>query len=140
MMQRKFKRSFDSLPHILAFTDEFFRDLSADPSLRYIVDLAIDELFSNMVKYNAHSKADIGLEFSRTENAVAVTLTDYETEPFDITKARPVDINQPVEERAIGGLGIHLVHQLVDSLEFDHRDGVSKIVFTKSQRNQECLK
>ena len=131
-MQRMFKRSFDSLSEIIDFTDGFFSDEPADPATRYAVDLAIDELFSNMVKYNSHSPAEIGVTFARAGNVVSVTLTDYESEPFDITRARPVDINVPAQKRAIGGLGIHLVHQMVDSLKFDHSAGVSRIVFTKN--------
>lgn len=135
-MQRMFKRSFDSLTGILEFTDEFFGAEPANPETRYAVDLAIDELFSNMVKYNSRSPAEIGISFSRNETAVSVTLTDYESEPFDITRARPVDINLSAEERAIGGLGIHLVHKMVDSLLFSHTAGVSTIVFTKGTGNQ----
>jgi anti-sigma regulatory factor (Ser/Thr protein kinase) len=131
-MQRMFKRSFDSLAEILAFTDEFFEQQPADPATRYAVDLAIDELFSNMVKYNSHSPADIGIAFARNGATVAVTLTDFESTPFDITKARPVDITLPAQDRAIGGLGIHLVHRLVNSLRFNHSAGVSTIEFTKT--------
>jgi len=131
-MQRTFKRSFDSLAAILEFTDEFFRQQPVDPATRYTVDLAIDEIFSNMVKYNSHSPADIGVAFALDGATVSVTLIDYDSKPFDITKARPVDISLPAEERAIGGLGIHLVHRMVDSLRFDHTAGVSTIEFTKT--------
>lgn len=130
-MERNFARSFDSLTGILEFTNEVFADEPEDDGLRYTVDLAIDELFTNMVKYNANSPADIGLAFSRIDGGIAVTLTDFETKPFDITQASPVDINLSVEERKIGGLGIHLVRQMVDSLEFSHVDGTSTIRFTK---------
>jgi anti-sigma regulatory factor (Ser/Thr protein kinase) len=135
-MQRMFKRSFDSLAEILVFTNEFFGSLPADPATRYAIDLAIDELFSNMVKYNSHSPADIGVAFARNGATVSVTLIDYESEPFDITKARPVDINLPAQDRAIGGLGIHLVHQMVDTLRFEHSAGVSTIEFTKTTGKQ----
>jgi serine/threonine-protein kinase RsbW/sigma-B regulation protein RsbU (phosphoserine phosphatase) len=130
-MKQKFPRSFDSLAGILEFTDDFFADLRVEPGVRYAVDLAIDEIFTNMVKYNAKSPADIGLEFAIGDDDISVTLVDYQSEYFDITKARPVDITLPAADRAIGGLGIHLVHQMVDSLEYNHNDGVSMIVFTK---------
>ena len=83
-----------------------------------------------MVKYNANSPASIGLEFAQKETTIAVTVIDYESEYFDITEARPVDISLPAEKRAVGGLGIHLVHQMVDSLHYEYEAGVSKVVFT----------
>jgi serine/threonine-protein kinase RsbW len=132
-MRRNFSRSFNSLADILGFTNEFFGATVIEPSIRYVVDLAIDELFTNMVKYNANSSADIGVSFAQTDTVITVTLIDYESGYFDITKARAVDINVPAEERAIGGLGLHLVHQMVDSLQYDYDAGVSTIVFTKNK-------
>lgn len=130
-MHQKFNRSFDSLSAILACTDEFFQTRPIDPSARYTVDLAIDELFSNMVKYNAHSPSLIGLSLALSEQTITVTLSDYQSEPFDITQPRPVDISLSVQDRPIGGLGIHLVKEMVDSLDYDYRDGCSTITFTK---------
>jgi len=137
-MHQKFFRSFDSLEPILAFTDQFFATRPINPAARYTVDLAIDELFSNMVKYNAHSPSLIGLGFAWNEEQVTVTLSDYLSEPFDITQPRPVDITLSAEERPIGGLGIHLVKQMVDSLEYHHKDGCSTIIFTKLTGNDDA--
>jgi anti-sigma regulatory factor (Ser/Thr protein kinase) len=137
-MHQKFARSFESLQSILAFTDEFFANLNIDPAARYIVDLAIDELFSNMVKYNARSPSMIGLDFAFEGEEVTVTLSDYQSEFFDITQPRPVDITLSAEERPIGGLGIHLVKEMVDSLHYQHKDGCSTIVFTKLTRKNDA--
>ncbi|MDH3401897.1 MAG: ATP-binding protein [Chromatiales bacterium] len=130
-MHQKFDRCFDSLSAILACTDEFFQTRPIDPSARYTVDLAIDELFSNMVKYNAHSPSPIGLSLALSEQIITVTLSDYQSEPFDITQRRPVDVTLSVQDRPIGGLGIHLVKEMVDSLDYDYSDGCSTITFTK---------
>ncbi len=137
-MHQKFSRSFDSLEPILAFTDAFFANREIDPAARYTVDLAIDELFSNMVKYNAHSPSLIGLEFAFKGEEVTVTLSDYQSESFDITQPRPVDITLSADERPIGGLGIHLVKEMVDSLHYHHQDGCSTIVFTKLTRKNDA--
>lgn len=131
-MQRKFERSFDSLDQIVSFTDEALNGTSLPPGVRYAIDVAIDELFTNMVKYNGRSPARIGLGFGVQRGRVSVTLIDYQSNPFDITQPRPVDIDQAAEERPIGGLGIHLVQQMVDSLEYHFEGGVSTIKFTKS--------
>ena len=51
-MERKFGRSFDEITNIVSFTDEFFAANDIDASLRYIVDLCVEELFVNMVTYD----------------------------------------------------------------------------------------
>ena len=44
-----------------------------------------------------------------------MTLTDYDVDRFDVTKAPDVDIELPIEQRKPGGLGLHLIRRLVDS-------------------------
>ena len=132
--KRFFKRSLDSLEEIFNFTEEFFVSRGIDISLRYSVDLAIDELFTNMVKHNPDEPKDIAIEFDRVENGLSVAITDHERPPFDITQEAPdVDIDQPAEQRKEGGLGIHLVKEMVDTIDYEYKDGVATITFTKKQ-------
>ena len=74
------------------------------------------------------------------EGGVEVTLTDYDVEPFDVTKAPDVDIDLPVEQRKPGGLGLHLIRRLVDSIEYRYspEDRQSRITFRKTQKGREA--
>jgi len=49
---------------------------------------------------------------------VGEKLLEREAEPFDPTRAPEVDVSLPLERRRPGGLGIHLVRKVVDSLEY----------------------
>jgi anti-sigma regulatory factor (Ser/Thr protein kinase) len=130
--KRFFKRTLDSLEEIFGFTGSFFISRGIDTTLRYSVDLAIDELFTNMVKHNPDEPNDIAIEFLRVENGLSVIMTDHERPPFDITREAPeVDIDQPAELRNEGGLGIHLVKEMVDTIDYDYKDGIATITFTK---------
>ena len=116
----RFARSFDSLPAIFGFTAEAFARAGVDPGLRQDVDFALEELFTNMVKYSAASEADVRIELTPIEGGVEVTLTDYDVEPFDVTKAPDVDVGLPIEQRRPGGLGLHLIRRLLDSIEYEY--------------------
>ena len=130
-MQRKFTRNYESLEEIFEFAESFFEQENIDESIRYPVHFAMEELFTNMVKYNPGNTGDILLECEQSGGTVAVRLTDFGAEPFDVTASREADTDSPLEERRVGGLGLHLVRQMVDSLEYDHAGRRSTITFTK---------
>lgn len=131
LMQKKFTRSYDSLEKIFEFTERFFEKEHIEESMRYPVHFVMEELFTNMVKYNPASSSDILLNVDKKNSAIRVSLTDFDVDAFDVTTAREVDTESPVQERKIGGLGLHLIQQMVDSLEYDYKDRRSTITFTK---------
>ena len=130
-MQKKFTRSYDSLGKIFEFTELFFEKESIQESVRYPVHFVMEELFTNMVKYNPEKSSDILLNVDNVNGGITVSLTDYDVDAFDVTAAREVDIESPVHERRVGGLGLHLIQKMVDSLEYDYKDRQSTITFTK---------
>ena len=133
-MNKKFKRSFDELREIVALTERFFAEQDIDPALRNVVDLAVEELFVNMVTYNTESDKDILIEMSPYEHGIEVSLTDYDVERFDPRDVRPVDLDTPLEERTPGGLGLYLVLKMVDSIHYEYRNRQSKITFIAERK------
>jgi serine/threonine-protein kinase RsbW len=130
-MQKKFIRSYDSLEEIFEFTERFFETETINESVRFAVHFVMEELFTNMVKYNPGNSNDILLGVDKTNNSVKISLTDYDVDPFDVTEERDVDIESPLTERKVGGLGLHLIKIMVDSMEYHYSDRQSKITFTK---------
>ena len=130
-MQKKFTRSYDSLEEIFEFTERFFETETINESVRFSVHFVMEELFTNMVKYNPGNTSDILVNVEKSGAGLVVRLTDYDVDAFDVTAARKVDIQAPLSEREIGGLGLHLIQQMVDSLEYDYAGRQSTITFTK---------
>ncbi len=130
-MQKKFIRSYDSLEKIFEFTELFFEMESIEASVRYPVHFVMEELFTNMVKYNPGNSSDILLTVGRINGGITVSMTDYDVDAFDVTANRHVDTEAPLDERKVGGLGLHLIQKMVDSLEYDYADRQSTITFTK---------
>jgi len=128
-MQKKFRRSFNEIAHLVAETERFFADEHIDPGLRPAVDLCIEELFVNMVKYNKETTKDIELGLKPIPGGIEVSLTDFDVERFDPTVSRDVDTDAPLAERTPGGLGVYLVLKMVDSIHYEYHDRQSKITF-----------
>jgi serine/threonine-protein kinase RsbW len=131
---RSFRRSFGSLAEIFAFTADFFARHGIDAGLLPTVDFTLEELFTNMVKYSPSGDAHVRIDMVTTPGGVEVTLTDYDVERFDVTQAPDANINLPLEQRRPGGLGLHLIRRLVDSMayEYSNEERRSRITFRKT--------
>jgi phosphoserine phosphatase len=130
---RTFARSFDSLGELFGFTAKTLGPDAAARELLPVIDLVLEELFTNMVKYSPGSESGVLVEITRLEGGVEVALTDRGVEPFDVTKAADAEVDLPAEQRTPGGLGLHLVRRMVDSLayEYSQEDRESRITFKK---------
>ena len=129
--QKSFPRSAASLPEIFEFMDGFFlRALVGDPH-RMPVQFAVEELFTNLVKYSRGGTRDILLDLRRDGGRLVVSLTDFDVERFDIRTAPNVNMDLDLKDREPGGLGIHLLKRMVDDVDYEYVDGRSTTTFIK---------
>lgn len=128
-MRQTFSRSLDELKRIVAFADRVFAREEIDASMRYVVDLCVEELFVNMIKYNTETDADILIEMQRNDHGVEVSLTDFDVDRFDPREVEPVNVTAPLEQRTPGGLGLYLVLKMASSIHYEYRDRTSRITF-----------
>lgn len=130
-MELTLPRSVEQLPAIVAATDRFFAERKLDPALRMPIDLAVEELFVNMVNYNVGTSHPIHLAMRTDRDALEVTLTDYDVAPFDPADAPAFDPDAPLERRRAGGMGLYLVSKMVDSIHYEYRGRESRVTFRK---------
>jgi anti-sigma regulatory factor (Ser/Thr protein kinase) len=135
-MQREFPRHLNSLAGLFEFTEEIMQAHDLPDGVRFPVHLAMEELFVNMVHYNPTVTTDIAVGIDVADQ-VTVSLVDKGGVEFDVTAKREVDVETPLEERTPGGLGIHLIQNLVDSLEYQYQDGRGEVIFTKGSGNED---
>ncbi len=125
-------RELDSLPQIMQLVETFFLTSNVDSKVRFPVELALEEIFTNVVKHNSAGKGLIGIALGVQDGEMIITITDFDTPPFDpIGDAPAVNVNAPLEERTPGGLGIHLVRKIMDRIEYSHRNRTGTITLHK---------
>jgi anti-sigma regulatory factor (Ser/Thr protein kinase) len=102
----------------------FLEAHEAAPRLLYAVELALEEMVSNIIKYSYDddSRHQIKITVDPGAESVVVRLYDDGHE-FDPLAAPRPDPNQRLEERRIGGLGIHLVRQVTDGMSYRRERG-----------------
>ena len=133
-MEKKFRRKIDSLENIFKFAAKFINQNQLNEDTAFAVNLVIEELFTNMVKYHPGNSNDILISIAKDANKLIISLTDYDVEPFDITDTKDVNPNQSLEERGIGGLGLYFVMKMMDNVNYEYKDRQSKITLIKELR------
>lgn len=134
-MEQNFKRDIEDLQALFGFVDEFCLENKLAESVSYVLNLAAEEIFTNMVKYNALGSNDIPVSIHCSENKVIMKFTDMDCEEFDLTKSEADHIDLPLEKKKIGGLGIHLIKQMVDEIQYQYKDRNSEITIIKNLEN-----
>lgn len=97
----------------------------------YTVNLVLEEVLTNILKYAHHDDEAHHIEVCIRLNEETVTIVcSDDGHPFDPLSMPLPDLTLPVFEREPGGLGIHLVRETVDSIEYVRNEG--KNVLTMS--------
>ena len=131
-MTERFRRSFDALPEIFALVRTFAARERLESEVQFSIDFAVEEIFTNMVKYNGEGRSDVEIALEVRDGELVITLTDFDTDPFDINIDAPeVDIAKPLSERTPGGLGLHLMKKMMDRVEYSHENRIGTIILYK---------
>lgn len=130
-MEQSFTRDIANLDAIFAFLGERAGTCELDGGTAFAVNMAVEELFTNMVKYNRNGRSDISIAVTREGSEVTVLMVDADSEPFDITALDEVDTSAPLSQRRPGGLGIHLVRCLMDEVSYEFKNRRTSIRLVK---------
>ncbi len=137
-MPDKLSWSIKSTPKELArLIDEasaFVESRSLSPQVIYKVNLTLEEILTNIVKYalsdGRTSLIDVSLVL--TDSAVRIQIVDQGRE-FDPCSCPPPQLSECILECDEGGLGIHLVRQAVDSMDYRCEEGKNVLTITIRQ-------
>jgi serine/threonine-protein kinase RsbW len=110
----------DEMSRLTSDVAAFLRSHGADPHTAYAVDLALEEMVSNVIRHGYRDDKSDGIVISvdLKSNSVLLTVEDR-GRPFNPLEAPTPDLDLPVEQRRIGGLGIFLVRQTVDEMRYE---------------------
>jgi serine/threonine-protein kinase RsbW len=96
------------------------------------VQLALEEHLTNILSYGYDDKLEhqirIRLGLSAPELRVEV---EDDGHPFNPLERPAPDLSQPIDERPIGGLGIHMMRKALDGMEYRRADGKNILVMIK---------
>ncbi len=103
--------------------------IGIDPSTAMALNLALEEAVTNVVLYAYPPGKEGKVQIDTLYNgSVLVFVISDQGIPFDPTQKEEADVTLGIEERPIGGLGIFLVKQLMDSVSYERRDGQTNVL------------
>jgi serine/threonine-protein kinase RsbW len=130
-MKRRFEKSTRSLAELFSFLEEGLAAENAGPRVGYAVNLAVEELFTNMVRHSPGGRNEVTIDFEREGDRILVTMVDEGVDEFDVTRKPDADTSLPLEKRQVGGLGIYLVKHMVDEVRYRHENRSNIITIMK---------
>ena len=121
------------LAGVAAKIDAFCEARDISPDIAYAVNLSIDEILTNTISYGYDDdephRIEIGLRLEAGSLVVAIR---DDGAPFDLSAAPEADIESSLDERAVGGLGLFLVHEMMDEVEYERVEDRNVVTLTKS--------
>lgn len=129
----KVEAAKENLGTVLAFVNAKLEDHGCSMRLMTTIDIAVEEIFVNIASY-AYSpeKGNAVIRTEILEDPLRVILTFMDKGvPYDPLAKEDPDVTLSAEERAIGGLGIFMVKNTMDSIKYEYKEGRNILTIVK---------
>lgn len=117
--------TLENIGAVTDFVNRQLKDLDCPMKAQMQIDIAIDELFSNIARYSYNpeiGQATVRVEVLEEPLAVVITFIDNGV-PYDPLANEDPDVTLSAEERQIGGLGIYMVKKSMDDITYEYKEG-----------------
>ncbi len=128
MKKLKLAPTLESINAATAFVEQELEAAKASRKVIAQMNIAVDEIFSNIARYSGASEATVGVAVE--DKRVILRFADN-GRPYDPTGKADPDVTLFAEERDSGGLGIFMVKKTVDTMEYKYCDGLNILTLTK---------
>ena len=123
-----------NLRTVTDFINEQLEAHNCNPKAQIQIDIAVDEIFSNIAYYAYSSgtgSVKVTVEMTEDPCGVKIIFTDSGIPYNPLDTAEP-DITLSIDERKIGGLGIYMVRKTMDEMLYEYKDGQNILSIRKN--------
>ena len=119
-------------PKVRAALDQFAAQHQVPSAVVLALDLALEELVTNIISYGYVDPLEhvIHLRIEADQLEIRVRLED-DGKPFDPCAHAVPQLDLPMDQKPIGGLGLHMVRQSVDRMEYERLAGKNVVTLVK---------
>ena len=132
-ISERFKNRRDEVRRLEEVTGRFAAEHALSDDDVMAINLVLDELLTNIIEYGYDDQAEHEIRVTMAvEDGVLMIEVDDDAREFNPLEAPPPDLDLPLEERPVGGLGIHIMRTLMNEVEHQRRDGHNILTMRKT--------
>lgn len=125
----------ENLTEVFSFVQEELSDSECPKKIKRQIKLCVEEIFMNITHYAYNPEtgpAKIAVEVVKDPVPIRIIISFIDHgKPYDPLKHEAPDLDLSLEEREIGGLGIFLVKENVDGIDYEYKDGQNILTIRK---------
>ena len=121
--------SMETVPQVAEFMETEMEKFEISPKISMKMLIAIDEIYSNIVRYSGATEAIVSIK--KSDNTLKLQFKDN-GKPYNPLDSKEPDITASAEDRSIGGLGIFMVKKMLDKVEYKYVDNYNILTLTKN--------
>jgi len=131
-----YRNDLCELERLAADIEAFASENAVGPDTAHVFNLCLDEILTNIVSYSYHDKHahEIHLDLTATPDEITACIRDDGAAFDPLTQAPEPDFHTPIEDRRIGGLGVHFVKTLMSRVAY-RREGSWNVLEMAKKRN-----
>ncbi|MBQ8147920.1 MAG: ATP-binding protein [Lachnospiraceae bacterium] len=130
-MNKKIEAKIENLYPLLDSIDQTIRSYSVDEELLATLHICIEEVFVNVVSYAYGEQVGlVEVETEVNDGWLSITFRD-EGIPYNPLEREDPDLDLALEERPIGGLGIYMIRNMMDSVQYEYKEGRNNLCIRK---------
>lgn len=129
----EFKPEIEDLARLEGELEAFGEEAGFEAKLIWQLNLVLEELLTNTLSYGCVGNTDCWLKVAlRREGGILTVILTDNAVAFDPTAREEVDTAAGLDDRSIGGLGIHIVTSLVDELAYERIGDINQLTLVKN--------
>lgn len=132
------KNDISEISRMMDLTEQFGDENSISPGIINSLNLSLDEIITNIISYGFEDSEPhvITLALTLEDKSIIARIED-DGKAFNPLQVPDADITKPLEEKNIGGLGLHLVRNLMDSVAYRRIADKNVFIMKKNINNKE---
>lgn len=129
-VSKLFKAEINELAGVQSFVIDSLKDLSLDIKLQNQIKIVLEEIFVNIASYAYDDEGDAEIKIRTENNQIFISFIDSGYEFNPLAKEDP-NISAKASERRIGGLGIFMVKNLMDDVQYEYKNKQNILTLVK---------